>query len=76
MKSVVGFCGRAMPNENEVRAPKNRWKVIPVRGSVKADVVWALDGRTEERRMRMLAVALQKGFDRTTMMVNVRCVLM
>ena len=29
-----------MPNAKEVPAPKNRWKVMFVRGSVKADVVW------------------------------------
>lgn len=41
MKSVVGFGGSAIPNAKEVLAPKNRWNVIFVLGSVKGAVVWA-----------------------------------
>jgi len=39
MKSADGFWGRAIPNAKEVLAPKKRWKVMFVAGSVKEDVI-------------------------------------
>src|SRR3954451_19379394 len=54
MKSVVGFTGRAIPNANWVLAPKKRWKDIPVRGSMNAEVTWALVNRKVIRRLRIV----------------------
>lgn len=41
MKSVVGGEGRAMPKANWLFAPKKRWNVMLLRGSVNAAVIAA-----------------------------------
>ncbi len=61
MKSVVGFSGRAMPKPKEVLAPKKRWKVMDVRGSVKGAVTfsWAyVGGRRRRERESVMKVCM------------------